>query len=76
MSGDDAVDGAARRAHHDFVGQPHSEDEGPIAVAEASADGLSSREQPLGPLGPPLVRRSSGAPPPRAASCSSSPRPR
>jgi predicted PurR-regulated permease PerM len=58
MSGDDAVDGAARRAHHDFVGQPHSEDEGPIAVAEASADGLSSREQPLGPLGPPLDRRS------------------
>jgi predicted PurR-regulated permease PerM len=51
-------DGAARRAHHDLIGQPHTEDEGPIARAEATADGLSSREHPLGRLGPPLDRRS------------------
>ena len=44
------VDGAARRAHHDLIGQPHTQDEGPIARAEASADGLSSQDAPLGPL--------------------------
>jgi predicted PurR-regulated permease PerM len=53
-----ASDGAARRAHHDLIGQPHTEDEGPIARAEATADGLSSREHPLGRPGPPLDRRS------------------
>lgn len=52
------VDAAARRAHHDHIGQPHTRDEGPVARAEASADGLSTREAPLGPLGPPLDRRS------------------
>ncbi|WP_433782725.1 AI-2E family transporter [Actinomycetospora sp. CA-101289] len=52
------LDGAARRAHHDFIGQPHTPDEGPIARAEASADGLSTPDAPLGPLGPPLDRRS------------------
>jgi predicted PurR-regulated permease PerM len=52
------VDGAARHAHHDLIGQPHTRDEGPIARAEASADGLSTRDAPLGPLGPPLDRRS------------------
>lgn len=51
-------DGAARRGHHDLIGQPHSADEGPIAHAEATAGHLSSREQPLGPLGAPLDRRS------------------
>lgn len=49
---------AAQRAHHDLIGQPHTDDEGPIARAEASADALSTREAPLGPLGPPLDRRS------------------
>ncbi len=53
-----STDGAAGRAHHDLIGQPHTEDEGPIAGAETTADGLSSRDQPLGPLGPPLDRRS------------------
>ena len=53
-----ASDVAARRAHHDLIGQPHTEDEGPIARAETTADGLSSPEQPLGRLGPPLDRRS------------------
>lgn len=51
-------DGAAGRAHHDLIGQPHTEDEGPVARAEAAADDLSTREQPLGPLGAPLDRRS------------------
>ncbi len=57
-SADVSSDGAAQRAHHGLIGQPHSDDEGPVARAEATADGLSSRDQPLGPLGPPLDRRS------------------
>jgi predicted PurR-regulated permease PerM len=51
-------DDAAERAHHDFIAQPHSAAEGPVARAEATADGLSGRDRPLGPLGPPLDRRS------------------
>jgi predicted PurR-regulated permease PerM len=55
---DDAVDRAARRAHHHLIAAPHSKSEGPIATAEATADGLSSSDHPLGPLGEPLDRRS------------------
>lgn len=41
-----------------LVGQPHSEDEGPIAEAEAEAAEISTPEQPLGTMGKPLNRRS------------------
>jgi len=40
------------------VGQPHTEHEGPVAEAEAVAAEISTAEQPLGPLGKPLNRRS------------------
>lgn len=48
----------AGKGHHPMVGQPHTDDEGPIADAERAAAELSSEEQPLGPTGPPLDRRS------------------
>jgi predicted PurR-regulated permease PerM len=44
------LDGAAD-GHHDMVGQPHSEEEGPIAEAEITAAEISSDEQPMGSLG-------------------------
>ena len=40
------------------MAQPHLDVEGPIAEAEANAAHSSTTEQPLGPLGPPLNRRS------------------
>ncbi|WP_378036581.1 AI-2E family transporter [Actinomycetospora atypica] len=40
------------------MAQPHLDTEGPIAEAEASASRSSTAQEPLGPLGPPLNRRS------------------
>jgi predicted PurR-regulated permease PerM len=54
---DKAADNASE-GHHDLVGQPHTEQEGPVAEAEAVAAEISTHEQPLGPLGEPLNRRS------------------
>jgi predicted PurR-regulated permease PerM len=51
------ADGAAE-GHHDRVGQPHSDEEGPVAEAEILAAEMSSDEQPLGELGPRFNRRS------------------
>lgn len=48
---------AARNAHHDLIGLPHGDREGAIARAEAAADRLSTPEQPMGPIGPPMNRR-------------------
>lgn len=48
----------AERAHHASMAQPHLDTEGPIAEAEADAARSSTTEQPLGPLGAPLNRRS------------------
>lgn len=48
----------AGRGHHPIVGQPHVDEEGPIADAERVAAELSSEEKPLGPPGPPVDRRS------------------
>ena len=50
---DDATEG-----HHDMVGQPHSDEEGPVAEAEILAAEMSSDEQPLGSLGRRFNRRS------------------
>jgi predicted PurR-regulated permease PerM len=50
-------DGAAQ-ADHTVVGQPHTDDVGPIAEAEALAAQLVSPERPLGPPGPRFDRRS------------------
>ena len=44
--------------HHRLVGQPHSEDEGPIADAEHVAAQIRSDEHPLGPRGRQFDRRS------------------
>jgi predicted PurR-regulated permease PerM len=41
----------AGQGHHPLVGQPHSEDEGPIAEAEQRAAQLRSDEHPLGARG-------------------------
>jgi predicted PurR-regulated permease PerM len=48
----------AAAGHHDKVGQPHSDEEGPVAEAEILAAEMSSDEQPLGELGPRFNRRS------------------
>jgi predicted PurR-regulated permease PerM len=48
----------AERGHHSSVAQPHLGAEGPIAVAEADAAHSSTTQQPLGPLGSPVDRRS------------------
>ena len=45
-------------SHGDLVGQPHSDEEGPIAEAQLLADEMSSDEQPLGAPGPRFNRRS------------------
>lgn len=60
MAGTDRETGIdqAGHGHHPMVGQPHTDDEGPIAEAERVAAQLSSGDQPLGPPGPPLDRRS------------------
>jgi predicted PurR-regulated permease PerM len=39
-------------AHHGRVGQPHTDQEGPVAAAEQRAAQLRSEELPLGPPGP------------------------
>lgn len=49
---------AAEAGHHDYVAQPHSSDEGPIAEAEAVAAKISTDQQPLGKPGKPLNHRS------------------
>jgi predicted PurR-regulated permease PerM len=48
----------AAQGHHDLIGQPHSDEEGPIAEAEIVASEMSSDEQPLGSPGPRFNRRS------------------
>jgi predicted PurR-regulated permease PerM len=48
----------AAEGRHDLVGQPHSDEEGPVAAAEMLAAKMSSDEQPLGPLGRRFNRRS------------------
>ena len=48
----------AAEGHHDMIAQPHSEEEGPVAVAEILAAEMSSDEQPLGSLGRRFNRRS------------------
>ncbi|KAA2255966.1 AI-2E family transporter [Solihabitans fulvus] len=49
---------AAEGGHHDLVGQPHSEDEGPVAEAEAVAAEISTPQQPMGQPGRPVDHRS------------------
>jgi predicted PurR-regulated permease PerM len=49
---------SAAEGHHSFVGQPHTEEEGPVAEAEAEAAQISTPEQPLGRVGKRLDRRS------------------
>ena len=46
-----APSGPAADGHHDLVGQPHTEDEGPMADAEHAAARLSSVGRPLGAIG-------------------------
>jgi predicted PurR-regulated permease PerM len=48
----------AEEGHHHSVAQPHTEEEGPIAEAEAVAAEISTEQQPLGRLGRPLNHRS------------------
>ena len=48
----------AAAAHHPFVAQPHSGEEGPVAEAEILAAEMSSDELPLGSLGRRFNRRS------------------
>jgi predicted PurR-regulated permease PerM len=48
----------AGQGHHHLVGQPHGEDEGPIADAEISAARMRSADHPLGPRGRRFDRRS------------------
>jgi len=49
---------SAAEGHGDLVGQPHSDEEGPVAEAQLLADEMSSDEQPLGAPGPRFNRRS------------------
>ncbi|WP_410667966.1 AI-2E family transporter [Amycolatopsis sp. cmx-4-68] len=49
---------AAQEGHHELVAQPHTEDEGTVAEAEAEAAQLSTRAQPLGEPGRRLDRKS------------------
>jgi predicted PurR-regulated permease PerM len=49
---------AVGEGHHPLIGQPHEDNEGPIAEAERTAAKLSSDARPLGPLGPRINRRS------------------
>nr|WP_234818077.1 AI-2E family transporter [Mycolicibacterium sphagni] len=48
----------AAQGHDDRVGQPHSDEEGPVAEAEMLAAEMSSEAQPLGTRGPRFNRRS------------------
>ena len=50
--------GLAAEAHHDLVGQPDIDPEGPLAEAEQLAAEMSSEEQPLGAPGRRFDRRS------------------
>ncbi len=50
--------GSDAEGHGDLVGQPHSDEEGPVAEAQLLADEMSSDEQPLGAPGPRFNRRS------------------
>ena len=51
--------GSARRTgHHVLVAQPHTPDEGPVAIAEAVAAQMSTAEHALGRPGRPVNRRS------------------
>ncbi|MCP3803449.1 AI-2E family transporter [Allokutzneria sp. A3M-2-11 16] len=49
---------SAADGHHELVSQPHTDDEGTVAEAEAEAAEISTPHQPLGPLGKRLDRRS------------------
>ena len=49
---------SAAEGHRDLVGQPQSDDEGPVAEAQILAQKMSSDEQPLGSLGRRFNRRS------------------
>jgi predicted PurR-regulated permease PerM len=49
---------SASNGHHDLVGQPHSDEDGPVAEAQLIAEQMSSDEQPLGSPGPRFNRRS------------------
>jgi predicted PurR-regulated permease PerM len=49
--GDEPEHDLAGQGHHYLVGQPHSDDEGPIAEAEHLAAQMRSDEHPLGPRG-------------------------
>jgi predicted PurR-regulated permease PerM len=55
---EDGAPAGAERGHHPSVAQPHLAAEGPIAEAEADAAHSSTTQQPLGPLGSPVDRRS------------------
>jgi predicted PurR-regulated permease PerM len=54
----DGPSSAADSGHHRYVARPHSDDEGPIADAEATAAQARTEQQPLGPLGRRFDRRS------------------
>jgi predicted PurR-regulated permease PerM len=56
--GDGPEGDLAGRGHHHLVGQPHGDDEGPIADAEISAARMRSGDYPLGPRGRRFDRRS------------------
>lgn len=55
---DGVNEGLAEDGHHDLVGQPHNEDEGPVAQAELRAAELSTEDLPLGAPGRRFDRRS------------------
>ncbi|NYD37425.1 putative PurR-regulated permease PerM [Actinomycetospora corticicola] len=57
-NGSTATGAGAELGHHPSVAQPHLDAEGPIAEAEADAARSSTTQQPLGPPGSPLDRRS------------------
>jgi predicted PurR-regulated permease PerM len=48
----------AQAGHHELVAQPHTDAEGPVALAELTAAQLSTESHPLGPPGKPLNHRS------------------
>lgn len=50
--------GPTREGHHPLIAQPHTEDEGTVAEAEAEAARLSTPARPLGEPGRRLDRRS------------------
>ena len=54
----DGAVGVSTSGHNLLFGQPHTEDEGPIADAEAAAAALISADNPMGTPGKPFDRRS------------------